>query len=279
MFARFAGAAVRGLLVALVVALPSLMLPDATTGAPEIATLLALLAAILTFVEYNSTYPSIVEFRSAPPLNRIRFVTVFVMVLSLTLICKHSVAPNNLTALLSGLGTLIGRATDFPYSPVRLVILMLPAGTATATIDAVRMAAGLSYVAAVVAIGCFLFAVRVLGWPVSHGAFNVWTNLPLFDPTAGGDVLQRLQRDGQINIALGFLLPFAIPAVIKASTQLIQPLPMAEPQTLIWVISAWAFLPASMIMRGIAMLRIAELIAQKRRRAYADADAETVPVT
>lgn len=86
-------------------------------------------------------------------------------------------------------------------------------------------------------------------------------------------MVHRLQRDGQINTVLGILLPFAIPALIKLSSALIQPLPFTEPQTMIWLISAWAFLPASMIMRGIALMRIAGLIAQKRRRAYADADA------
>lgn len=40
----------------------------------------------------------------------------------------------------------------------------------------------------------------------------------------------------------------------------------AEPQTLTWMIAAWAFLPASLFMRGIAMGRIATMIRDKRRR-------------
>lgn len=273
MLARFTGAALRGLLVALVVAVPSLLLP---VRAPEIATLLALVAGLLTFAEYNSSYPSIVEFRSAPPLNRLRYVALLVMVLALTLIAKHRVEPTNLTALVNGLGGLLGHWIDFPYSPVRLAVLMLPADAPAATVETLRTAAALSYVIALVTVAAFLLVVRGFGWPVAHGAFNVWTNLPLFDPTAGGDVVQRLQRDGQINTVLGILLPFAIPALIKLASALIQPLPFGEPQTMIWLISAWAFLPASMIMRGIALLRIAALIAQKRRRAYADAEAAQV---
>ncbi|MGD9864769.1 MAG: hypothetical protein AB7S99_16330 [Pseudodonghicola sp.] len=273
MLARFAGAALRGLLVALVVAIPSLLVPAESSAAPEIVTLLALLAALLTFAEYNSTYPSIVEFRCAPPLNRLRYVAVLAMVLALALIAKNRVEPTNLTALVAGLGGLIGDWSDFPYSPVRLVVLMLPRTAAAETVEAVRIAAGVTYVIALLTVAAFLFAVRVLGWPVANGSFNVWTNLPLFDPTAGGDVVHRLQRDGQVNIVLGFLLPFAIPALIKAGSQLIRPLSLDDPLTLIWIISAWAFLPASMVMRGVAMLRIAELIARKRRRAYADAEA------
>lgn len=259
--------------MALVVAIPSLLLPAVSSAAPEIVTLLALLAALLTFAEYNSTYPSIVEFRCAPPLNRLRYAAVLAMVLALALIAKNRVEPTNLTALVAGLGGLIGDWSDFPYSPVRLVVLMLPRNAAAETVEAVRIAAGVTYVIALLTVAAFLFAVRVLGWPVANGSFNVWTNLPLFDPTAGGDVVHRLQRDGQVNIVLGFLLPFAIPALIKAGSQLIRPLSLDDPLTLIWIISAWAFLPASMVMRGVAMLRIAELIAHKRRRAYADAEA------
>ena len=119
----------------------------------------------------------------------------------------------------------------------------------------------------------FLILVRLLNWPARQGAFNVWVNLPLFDPTVGGDVIYRLHRDARVNIALGFLLPFIIPAVVKAAADLIDPITLQNPQTLIWTLSAWAFLPASMIMRGLAMSKVADMIEDKRRRAYADADA------
>jgi len=102
----------------------------------------------------------------------------------------------------------------------------------------------------------------------------VWVNLPLFDPTTGGDVLQRLSRDARINIVLGFLLPFAIPAVVKLAADLVNPITLENPQTLIWTMSAWAFLPASMIMRGIALQRIADMIRDQRKRAYATAENE-----
>jgi hypothetical protein len=39
-----------------------------------------------------------------------------------------------------------------------------------------------------------------------------------------------------------------------------------NPHTMIWTVAAWAFLPASLFMRGIAMHRIATLIAVKRAR-------------
>jgi len=91
-------------------------------------------------------------------------------------------------------------------------------------------------------------------------------------------VLERLQRDARLNIALGFLLPFVIPAVVKMASFLIDPISLANPQTLIWTMTAWAFLPASMIMRGLALHRVADMIEEKRRRAYEDDEPTYQPV-
>ncbi len=268
------GAAARGLLVAITIATPALLLPGVAADSSQITVLVALLAGFLTFTEYNSNFPSIVEFRDAAPFNRLRFVSLFLTILMLSLILKGRVDPSMLTQTLSSLGTIIGNALDFPFSPVRLVVLMLPADANPVLVSTVRTAAGIAYFFSVVTMVSFVFLVRVMGWPARRGAFNVWVNLPLFDPTAGGDVLDRLQRDARVNIALGFLLPFIIPAVVKAATDLIDPVTLSNPQTIIWTLSAWAFLPASMIMRGVAMARVAEMIQEKRRRTYANAEAE-----
>ena len=268
------GAVLRGFLVASLIATPALMLPAGAVDTNQIAILIALLAAFLTFVEYNSNFPSIVEFRDAPPFNRLRFFSLFATVFLLSTIIRGQSEPTMMTNAITSIGTILGNAIDFPYSPVRLVVLMLPDTAEQALVQSVRTAAGLSYLISLVAMTAFLVLVRVMNWPTRQGAFNVWVNLPLFDPTAGGDVLNRLQRDARINIALGFLLPFVIPAVVKLAADLLDPISLQHPQTLIWTMSAWAFLPASMIMRGIAMGKVAEMIGEKRKRAYADAREE-----
>ncbi|NOD65518.1 hypothetical protein [Ruegeria sp. HKCCD9179] len=265
MIARTTGAAIRGVLVALMVLTPALYLPVSSTNGTEILVFLAILAFILTFAEYNSAFPSFIEFRDAPPVNRLRFVGLMSMVTFLTLICKNIFDPTELTAFAYGVGLAVANVVDFPYSPVRLIVLMLPADASQSLIELVRVTAGVAYVAALVTIASFAYAVKVRGWPTGNGAFNVWTNLPLFDPTKGGDVVTRLQRDGRLNICIGILLPFLIPAVIKLMSSVIAPISLNNPQTLIWTMSAWAFLPASMIMRGVATLRIAGLIVEKRR--------------
>ncbi|WP_243266425.1 hypothetical protein [Sulfitobacter sp. DSM 110093] len=271
MIGRMTGAATRGLLVALLIATPALLLPGADAESSQITVLLAFVAAILTFLEYNSRQPSIVEFRDAPPFNRLRFISLLFTIVVLSLIARGQVSATLLTGALTSLGTILGNALDFPYSPVRLVVLMMPVDASYESVNLIRTAAGLAYLVSLIALATFVLLVRVMGWPARQGAFNVWVNLPLFDPTAGGDVLYRLQRDARINIALGFLLPFIIPAVVKATADLLDPISLSNPQTMIWTISAWAFLPASMIMRGIAMGRVAEMIHDKRRRAYAEA--------
>jgi hypothetical protein len=268
--ARIAGALARGVLVALLLATPALRLPNIAVDSSQVVLLMAMLAGFLTFVEYNAKSPSIVEFRDAGPFNRLRFVALFSTVFMLSLITKGKTDPTAVTNALTSIGMIIGNAIDFPFSPVRLVVLMLPN---TADADVVT-SAGLSYLISLIAMTAFLFLVRVLNWPARKGAFNVWINLPLFDPTAGGDVLLRLRRDARFNVALGFLLPFFIPAVVKIAADLIHPISLENPQTLIWTMSAWAFLPASMIMRGIAMGKIADMIEEKRRRTYANAAQE-----
>jgi len=259
------------MLVATLIMTPALLVPGLSNDSTQIVLLVALLAAILTFVEYNSEFPSIVEFRDAAPFNRLRFACLFATVFLLSVIFKGMTDPTALTAALTSIGMIVGNAMDFPYSPVRLVVLMLPADAPRETTNFVRTAAGLSYVISLAAMTAFLILVRVLNWPARTGAFNVWVNLPLFDPTAGSDVVERLHRDSRINVALGFLLPFLVPAVVKLASDLVDPITLQNPQTLIWTISAWAFLPASIIMRGIAMGKIADMIQEKRKRASAEA--------
>ena len=244
------------------------MLPDVASDSAQLTLLMAMLAAFLTFVEYNADSPSIVEFRDAGPFNRLRFIALFSTVFFITVACRGISDPTLLTSAVWSIGTLVGQVLDFPFSPVRLIILMLPVDSDPTTVHLVRVAAGIAYLSAITAMAAFVIMVRMCGWPARGRTFNVWINLPLFDPTAGGDVLHRLHRDARINIAIGFLLPFVIPALIKLGTNVIDPLALTNYQTLIWTIGAWAFLPASMIMRGIAMHRIAEMIEDQRRRVH-----------
>ena len=271
---RLPQAFARALFVVMLVVAPSAILPYDGQDSAQIVALLAIFGAVFTFVEYSAAAPSIIEFRDAPPFNRLRFATLFVTVACLSLIMRGDGDQDGVSRLVHVLGERIGNSADFPFSPVRLTILMMPQGTSPDVIDNIRMAAGISYLLSLTAITIFIVMLRLKRWPRRAGTFNVWINLPTFDPTAGGDVVARLHRDSQVNIILGFLLPFIIPAVIKLTSLVLQPISLDDPQTLIWVISAWAFLPSSLLMRGVALSRVAQMIHLQRKEAYARAAEE-----
>jgi hypothetical protein len=263
---RLTGALVRAVLIMVLVATPSLLLSDVGTDTRQMVALIALFLGALTFVEYASTYPSLIEFRHAPPFNRIRFLSLFVTVFVLSLIAREDAAPGQLTQLLQAIGAMMGDMLDFPYSPVRLVVLTVSAELGPEHLALVRTAAGICYIVSLVMLSVFVLYIRTGHWPARGASFNVWLNLPTFDPTAGRDVVYRLERDARVNIALGVLLPFLMPAVVQAATSGIGPVTLDNPQVLIWTMAAWSFLPASLFMRGIAMGRVAEMIREQRRQ-------------
>ncbi len=274
MISRISGAVVRAMLVVLLIATPSMLLPGVGADGKQIVALVAIFGAALTIFEYASAYPGLVEFRDAPPFNRVRFVSLFTTVFLLSLISRGNIDPTTLTQFVQAVGGLIGFAIDFPYSPVRLIVLMLPENTTIEHVALVRTTAGMSYLISLLTLAIFLITLRLQNWPTVNGSFNVWVNLPTFDPTAGEDVVRRLERDARLNIVLGFVLPFLTPVVVKSAASLFGAVSLNDPQTLIWTVSAWAFLPASLFMRGIALARVAEMIAAKRRQTYAKAEAD-----
>jgi len=255
----------------MLVATPALLVPFTKPSTAQAVLVLALLAAIFTLIEYNSRYPGMLEFRFAPPYNRLRFVSLAAIVVAVSVMVRGQVVPSGLSGALDGLAARLAGAVDFPFSPVRLMAGLAPEGADAGMAEVLRRAAALAYALSLGMVIGFAVCVRFLGWPTRSGPFNVWINLPLFDPTGGGDVLYRLRRDALLNLVLGLLLPFAVPAIVRIGAAVIGPVSLADPQTLIWTVSAWAFLPASLLMRGIAMQRISAMIEDKRRRSYAAA--------
>lgn len=266
MVSRLAGAILRAFLMVMLIATPALMVPGTSQDTAQVVALLAIIAAAFVIFEYASTYPGLIEFRDAPPFNRIRFISLFATVFLLSVIARGQTDPTPLTQLTEGVGALIGEAIDFPYSPVNLMVLMLPENAPAEHVERLRTAAGMSYLISLLALATLLIYLKIMNWPNRLGGFNVWINLPTFDPTAGGDVVYRLERDASVNIALGFLLPFLTPAIVKAADSLFGSISVANDHTMIWTVAAWAFLPASLFMRGIAMGRVANMIRNQREK-------------
>ncbi|MEI4473120.1 hypothetical protein [Frigidibacter sp. MR17.24] len=265
MISRLTGAVVRAILILVLVATPSVVTQSVTPETAEVVALVGLFAALLILIEYAASYPSLIEFRDAQPFNRIRFLSLFVMVFLLSVVCMDQPDPAILARLVGFVGHEVAQALDFPFSPVRLVLLMMPTDTDPQHLQMIRTTAGLAYFIALATLLVFVVLLRWYGWPTRRGSFNVWVNLPTFDPTSGSDVVDRLNRDAVANVALGFLLPFVIPALVRSASIIFEPVTLASPHTLIWTMTIWASLPVTLMMRGIAMNRIAVMIVERRR--------------
>ena len=261
---RMTGALVRAFLIMVLIATPSAILPGTGTDTQQMVALIALCGGALTYAEYNATYPSITEFRDAPPFNRIRYCTLLITVFMLSAIQAAPIMATPINRFCEAIGLLFGTALDFPYSPVRLATMMLTTGADPQSLLALRTAAATAYIISLFALAIFVISLKLRGWPSRNQAFNVWVNLPTFEPTVGGDVVDRLERDARFNLSLGFLLPFVVPGVVILISSGIHPMTLTAPQTLIWAMTAWAFLPASLLMRGVAMRRIADMIRSRR---------------
>ena len=256
----------RAVLVATLIATPYLLHPADSSDVTDVVVFLALAAAAFTLLEYTAVAPSILEFRDAPPFNRIRFVALFSIVAALVTLHSAGNEASTLSRLVSVLGVRASELIEFPFSPVRLAVLMLPPAASPDLVADVRNAAGVSYLLSLLMLLSFWLCIRLTGWPVRAGGFNIWVNMPTFDPMAGGDIVGRLKRDAQLNVVLGFTLPFLIPLLVKYAMADSEMVSLTDPHVLIWTMTAWAYLPAILLMRGLALLRIARMVEAQRAR-------------
>lgn len=272
---KFMGAAVRAAIVILVVATPSLLLPGTTDEGAQMVTLVGIALAFFVVAEYASRFPALIEFRDAPPFNRVRILTLFLTLFCLSIvIAGGNLGGSTLVLILSALGLLVGRALEFPLSPLNVVLEHLPSGVGVVSEIQVTIMAGLSVFIMLFGMLVFASLLRLQRWPYRGTAFNVWINLPTFDPTTGGDVVTRLMRDSRVNIILAFTLPFVIPIVGGLAAEHVGLAVLASPHAMVWGIALWTFLPLSMFMRGLAMARIADLIMERRARLTDTTDAD-----
>ncbi|MGB0799952.1 MAG: hypothetical protein ACPGRD_11610, partial [Planktomarina sp.] len=184
------------------------MIPGVPAESTQFATLVALFAGVMTLIEYSSRTPVLIEFRDAPPYNKIRLLMLAVLVASLTAFMIGTAHSAAIPQAIFHMGTQVGSVLDVPYSPVRLMIQMLPDTMSSSAVDLMRAATALALAVAIIMITFAVLYFRGLGWPNRKTAFNVHTNLPMFDPTTGGDVVIRLKRGARINIFVGLLVPF-----------------------------------------------------------------------
>lgn len=266
MISQVAGAAVRAVVVMVVIATPSLLIPGTHAETTQIVTLIAIFGALLVYSEYAGTYPGLIEFRDAPPFNRVRIISIFVTLFLLSLVVSGGPTSSTLSLVVNAAGFVVGKALEFPYSPLTMVLDNLGEDATQALRVRVQIMAGIAALVALLTLAIFAILIRMNHWPSRDQAFNVWINLPTFDPTTGGDVVARLTRDSRLNIVFGFVMPFLLPVVFWLGTSHLGVSLLTHPQSLVWAVMLWMFLPVSLFMRGMAMARIADMIEARRRR-------------
>lgn len=279
MISQLPGACLRASLVAAMVLAPSLLLAgtqaESQAGAAEAVLLVAFFAGLLVLMEYASRAPSLIEFRDAAPINRIRFATLAATVLAIAIACGGGDDGAPLARLAFAVGDLLGHAMDFPGSPVHLVLWLASDGTDPDGLRLVRVAAGLAYLGALVGVTVFAIVVRARAWPAAGVPFNLYVNLPRFGHREGGDIVRRLRRDGSVDLAIGLCLPYLTPLLAVAIGRFLDLSPPRSDLALVWTMSLWAILPVSFLIRGMALRRLALLIVLRRRRLGRDgAEAE-----
>jgi hypothetical protein len=211
---QLVGAIARALIAIVVIATPSLLIPGTTPEGTQVVTLVALALGVFVGMEYAATYPGLVEFRDAPPFNRVRILTLFLMLFLLSLVASASPGEGSSLALIvNAFGFLVATALDFPFSPVQMIGSHLPPGLEPFVVNQIKGMAGIATLVMLLSIFCFALLIRLNQWPNRGSSFNVWINLPTFDPTTGGDVVKRLRRDSLVNVILGVFAPFVLPVV------------------------------------------------------------------
>jgi hypothetical protein len=248
---QLVGAIARALIAVVVIATPSLLIPGTTPEGTQVVTLVALALGVFVGMEYAATYPGLVEFRDAPPFNRVRILTLFLDVVP--------AEPRRQCFARRGVQPCVDRqrlrpsrrhGARFPVQPGSDDRLA-PAPGAGPVHGQPDQGHGRDCDAGdAVSIFCFALLIRLNQWPNRGSSFNVWINLPTFDPTTGGDVVKRLRRDSLVNVILGVFAPFVLPVVAVVAANHIEINVLSSPHALVWGITLWMFIPLSMLMRG-----------------------------
>ncbi|MEL7214688.1 MAG: hypothetical protein AAGJ96_01960 [Pseudomonadota bacterium] len=261
---RILNAACRAVMVLVVIAAPAFLLPGSSRTGQEISLIMGGLLGVFTLFEYASRQPGLIDFRFAPPYNRARFFTFATIIFILVFVCRaHEGVDEFGPEFLVFLDQLVA-VLDFPLSPLTLAVELVAGEGDPAFIALVSRAGAAGLSVAVLSTIFFTLVIWVLRWPAQRESFNLWINLPTFDPSLGKDVSWRLRRGGLINVMIGLALPYAIIAVVSQTGGWFDSRALANYQPLIWGCVLWNFVPWVIFMRGQAMLKIAWLIDKAR---------------
>ena len=258
---RLFGAIFRALWVVVVATIPSLLLPSASQGAVEFALIIGAIIGMFTFFEYGSTTPGFVDFRYAPPYNRFRAFTIAMQVVTITLVCR-AVELGLSDSVLINWAQQAAQMLDFKYSPVSMAIDSILSDSRFSDTTAILLVYSIttSFVIGVGMTFAFALILWVFAWPRDRESFNLWANLPTFQPSNEGSIPKRLRRDAYFNIVLGVALIYALPFIPTYGFDWLTVDIFENGQVMVWAATLWVFIATSLIARASAMLKIARIL-------------------
>jgi hypothetical protein len=254
----------RAIMVFMVMVAPSFLLPGASRTGQEISLIIGGLLAVFTVVEYASSHPGLVDFRFAPPYNRFRFFSFTVVLLSIVFLCRATEGLDAFAVQYLDMADQFVALLTFPVSPVVLAQELIGSEGDAAFQALIARATALSYGMSLLAVVFFTLFLWLMRWPGQRENFNLWINMPTFDPTLGKDITWRLRRGGLLNVIVGLALPYAVLVIVSRTGGWFDPSALQNYQSLIWGCVIWSVLPLVLFIRGQAMLKIAWLIDRAR---------------
>ncbi|SES75561.1 hypothetical protein SAMN05216200_103372 [Oceanicella actignis] len=261
---RLPGALIRALLVALVIAAPSLLIPGASASAREVSAIIGLIAGAFVMFEYGAPNPGLVDFRFAPPYNRARFAVFSAALLLLTFYARALAGVDSFSPELARLALRLGALLDFPLSPVRLAVELLADPAAPRQAEALRGAAALGFVTGVIGAAFFGALLWIFPWPMERETFNLWFNMPTLETAYGRDLERRLLRLSVLVTLAGLAAPYLMLIVASKAGGLLDPAALREPLALVWAAALWGAAPPLTVLRGAIILKIALLVRRAR---------------
>lgn len=264
MFTRLLGAMLRAGVVAATVLLPAVLLPEISSSAADLAIVVSAIAATFILIEYGARCPSFIEFRFAAPYNRFRVAFLITVTLAVIL----AINPRASIFDVDWLQRLVqanSQVWNFAYSPYNAFEGLV----ATADFDSQKRildVAGMGLTMALLFVVISTLLLIALAWPLDFESFNIWANMPTFDLSNSEAAPMDLRRSALISVMFGCAFPFLAPwATLTFFGELSQISP-ANILFMVWLITIWTYVPAASILRGIALLRVAESLARENTR-------------
>ncbi|MGR3722743.1 hypothetical protein LGT41_0003820 [Abyssibius alkaniclasticus] len=261
MLNRLIGAVFRAAVVIFIIALPAFILPNTTLNARELSLIAGGVVAAFTIFEYAAKSPGFVDFRFAPPYNRMRVAIIATELLLIAFYFRDLTLGGPMVEF----GAKFAFLAEMPGSPVRMTLEMFADTLTPGQLSRLGVVMSLAMVTAIGLSVVFAALLWLSRWPVDRAGFNLWVNMPNFEPSEVGKTERRLYRDGMLNIIFAPLVLYAAPYVLPLASNTLGSNLLREPQSVIWLATLWAFVPASLIIRGAAILKINRILRQAKQ--------------